>query len=76
VRFSEAFRETLFRFNIKAVDISQRSGVSERQISKFRNGGHLRIDVVERLLFAMTMEERKFLLDLVVGGESSNDINN
>jgi transcriptional regulator with XRE-family HTH domain len=65
VKFSEAFRETLFRFNIRGDELAARSGVTATQISKFRNGGNLRIDSVEKLLDALPDEARDYLLLLV-----------
>jgi transcriptional regulator with XRE-family HTH domain len=66
MRFSEAFRETLFRFNIKGADLAERSRLTPTQISKFRNGENLRIDSVERILEALPNEAREYMLLLVV----------
>lgn len=66
MRFSEAFRETLFRFNIKGADLAEKSGLTPTQISKFRNGENLRIDSVERLIEALPLEAREYLLMLVL----------
>lgn len=65
MKFSEAFRETLFRFNLKGADLAQASGLTPTQISKFRNGENLRIDSVERILEALPDEAREYLLVLV-----------
>jgi DNA-binding Xre family transcriptional regulator len=65
VDFSEAFDEMMFRFKLKATDISVRSGVSESQISQFRKGKNVRIDTIQRILRALTPAQRKFMLDLV-----------
>jgi transcriptional regulator with XRE-family HTH domain len=66
MRFSEAFRETLFRFNIKGADLAERAGVTPTQIGKFRNGGNLRIDSVERILAALPSEAREYMMLLVL----------
>ena len=66
MRFSEAFRETLFRFNLKGADLAERSGLTPTQISKFRNGENLRIDSVERILAALPEDAREYMLLLVV----------
>jgi transcriptional regulator with XRE-family HTH domain len=65
MKFSEAFRETLFRFDIRGDELAAASGVTATQISKFRNGGNLRIDSVEKLLDALPDEARSYLLLLV-----------
>jgi DNA-binding Xre family transcriptional regulator len=65
MKFSEAFRETLFRFNIKGADLAQTSGLTPTQISKFRKGENLRIDSVERILAALPDEAREYMLLLV-----------
>ncbi|MBD2462294.1 helix-turn-helix transcriptional regulator [Oscillatoria sp. FACHB-1407] len=66
MRFSEAFRETLFRYNIKGTDLAQKSGLTASQVSKFRNGENLRIDSVERILEALPLEAREYMLLLVL----------
>ncbi len=65
MRFSEAFRETLFRFGLKQADLAERSGLTPTQISKFRNGENLRIDSVERILAALPDEAREYMIFLV-----------
>lgn len=66
VKFSEAFRETLFRFNLKGADLAQASGLTPTQISKFRNGENLRIDSVERLIDALPSAAKEYMLLLVL----------
>ncbi|WNZ22720.1 helix-turn-helix domain-containing protein [Leptolyngbya sp. NK1-12] len=66
MRFSEAFRETLFRFDIKGADLAAKAGLTPTQISKFRNGENLRIDSVERILEALPLEAREYMLLLVL----------
>jgi transcriptional regulator with XRE-family HTH domain len=65
MKFSDAFRETLFRFNIKGADLAEKSGLTPTQVSKFRNGENLRIDSVERILEALPDEAREYMLLLV-----------
>lgn len=67
MKFSEAFKETMFRFDLKGVDIAERSGLTAAQVSDFRNGKNLRIDSVERLLEALPSDARLYLLSLVAG---------
>ncbi|MEP0910874.1 helix-turn-helix transcriptional regulator [Leptolyngbya sp. GB1-A1] len=66
MKFCEAFRETLFRFDIKGTDLAVRAGLTPTQISKFRNGENLRIDSVEKILDALPEEARKYMLLLVL----------
>ncbi len=64
--FADAFRETVFRFQLTGTEIAEKSGVSAPQVSEFRNGkANLRIDNVERILAALTEEQRDYLLNLV-----------
>lgn len=66
MKFSEAFRETLFRFNLKGNELAEQSGLTPTQISKFRNGENLRIDSVERILDALPNEAREYMLVLIL----------
>jgi len=65
VRFSEAFKETMYRFDLKGADVAERSGLTEAQISNFRGGQNLRIDSVEKILDALPSEARLYMLSLV-----------
>ena len=47
------FDQTLRRFRIKAVDLSERAGVSNSLISSIRNGKPTSTDTLEKLLDAM-----------------------
>jgi transcriptional regulator with XRE-family HTH domain len=64
--FSEAFKETMFRFSLSGAEISEKSGLTPSQISNFRNGHNLRVDSVEKLLAAMPPEARKFMVLMVI----------
>lgn len=66
MKFSEAFRETMFRFDLKGAEIAARSGLTPTQVSKFRNGENLRIDSVERILAALPAEAREYMMLLVL----------
>ena len=66
MKFSEAFRETMFRFRLKGADIAERSGLTTTQISKFRNGGNLNTDSLERVLNALPSEAQEYMLLLVL----------
>lgn len=72
MRFSEAFQETMFRFRLKGVDLAERTGLTPTQISDFRNGKNLRIDSVEKLLDAMPLEARMYMLQLVASEDTSS----
>jgi transcriptional regulator with XRE-family HTH domain len=68
--FSFAFKETLFRFNLSGSELSEKSGLTPAQISQFKSGKNLRIDSVERLLEAMPVPARHYLLALVLSDEA------
>jgi transcriptional regulator with XRE-family HTH domain len=76
MKFADAFRETLFRFELTGKEIAERSGLSPAQISEFRNGKNLRIDSVEKILDALPQEARNYMLKLVAskGVESTDSI--
>lgn len=74
MKFSEAFRETLFRFDLKGADIAAKTGLTATQISKFRNGENLRIDSVEKILEALPDEAREYMLLLVVQQRESGHV--
>lgn len=65
MRFSEAFRQTLFRYNLSGTEVAEASGITPSQISNFKNGSNLRIDTVERILDALPTEARLYMLNLV-----------
>jgi transcriptional regulator with XRE-family HTH domain len=53
MKFSSAFRETMFRYELRGSELSKRSGVSNAQISKFRSGQNVTIATLEKLLSAL-----------------------
>jgi transcriptional regulator with XRE-family HTH domain len=65
MKFAEAFKLTLFHFNLSGIEIAEKSRLSAAQISSFRHGKNLRIDSVERILDALPLEARVYLLNLV-----------
>lgn len=71
VKFSEAFKETMHRFDLKGADIAERSGLTAAQISLFRKGQNLRIDNLERILEAMPQEAKEYMLLLVAGNDEA-----
>ncbi|MDX2215257.1 MAG: helix-turn-helix transcriptional regulator [Oculatellaceae cyanobacterium bins.114] len=74
MRFSDAFRETLFRFSLKGSDLAAKSGLTTTQISKFRRGENLRIDSVEKILDALPVEAREYMLMLVLQQPEVNHV--
>lgn len=74
VKFSEAFREVMFRFNLKGNEIAEKSGLTTTQISKFRNGENLRIDSVEKILEALPSEAREYMLILVAQNREADHV--
>ena len=71
VKLSEAFKETMFRYGLVAKQLAAQSRLNEGQISQFRNGGHLRSDSLDRLIAAMPIEARQYMLHLVVKEDSN-----
>ena len=65
MKFAQAFKLTMFHFNLSGVEIAQRSGLTTAQISNFRNGKNLRVDSVEQILEALPKEARSYMLNLV-----------
>jgi transcriptional regulator with XRE-family HTH domain len=56
----------MFRFSLKGNELAKRSGLTETQISDFRNGKNLRMDSVEKILKALSPEAREYMLILVL----------
>lgn len=69
MKFSTAFREAMFRYELRGSDLSNRSGVSAAQISNFKSGKNINVTTVEKLLAAMPQEAREYMLTLVAQGE-------
>lgn len=72
MKFAEAFRQTMFYFNLSGVEIAEKSGMSAAQISNFRHGKNLRIDTLERILNALPPEAKVYMLNLVAQGSSDS----
>ena len=66
MKFADAFRETLFRFNVTGRDLAAQTGLTVQQISKFRNGAEIRTDTLERLIEALSPEAREYMMSLVL----------
>jgi DNA-binding Xre family transcriptional regulator len=47
---SQAFKNTLEKFDIKASDLSKKSGIDQQEISRFKNG---RKDIVSQRLMTL-----------------------
>jgi len=69
MNFPDAFKETLFRFDLKATEIAARAGLSKSQISLFRQGKNVRSDTLEVIIAALPPDARRFMLDRVAEGE-------
>ena len=63
--FARAFKEVMFQYKLSAVELANASGVSTSQISRFRKGDNLRIDSVEKLLWALPPEAYKHFFELL-----------
>jgi hypothetical protein len=66
VRFYEAFAATLAHFNLKAVNLVEDGEVDASQISRFRQGGNLRIQSVERIMAALPPEAQVYMMKLLI----------
>lgn len=69
MKFFEAFKETVYRFDLKGSELAELSGLTVSQISRFRQGQNIRIETLERLLAAMPPEAQEYMLLLVVHGD-------
>lgn len=64
--YSEAFKRTLFEFDITGAELSRMSGVSTQQISAFKNGRQgLSTDTLQKLLEALQPKARAYFYRLV-----------
>jgi hypothetical protein len=66
VRFYEAFVATLAHFNLKGVDLVEEGEVNASQISRFRQGGNLRIQSVEKIMATLPPEAQVYMLKLLI----------
>ncbi|OKH43456.1 hypothetical protein NIES30_24920 [Phormidium tenue NIES-30] len=69
MKFSTAFREAMFRYELRGSDLAKRSGVTNAQISRFKSGQNINVDTMEKLLDVMPQEAREYMLTLVAQGE-------
>lgn len=70
--YREAFNKTLEMFEIRASDLSERSGVDPSRLSKFRNGHHdLRSGALANLINALPSDARAYYYLLVMSNGSS-----
>lgn len=63
MNIGEAFKLTVFRFELKASDIAQNAGLDRAVISRFRGGTNIRVETLERILVALPDEARAYMLD-------------
>lgn len=64
-KFSKAFKEVMFRYKLSGAELAHISGLSTAQISRFRNGENLRIDSLEKLLWALPAEAYNYFFKLL-----------
>jgi len=69
MKFSEAFKMTIERYELTGKDLAELSGLTESQLSSFRNGGNLRTDSLEKLLGIMDPEARQYMMNLVLSDQ-------
>lgn len=66
MNYSEAFKRTLFEFDITGAELSRKSGVSPQQISSFKNGRQgVSTDTLQKLLEALPEKGRAYFYQLV-----------
>jgi hypothetical protein len=56
----------MHRFDLKGVDLARKSGLKNSHISKFRAEQNIRVETLEKILAAMPIEARRYMLNLVV----------
>ncbi|MDJ0902779.1 MAG: hypothetical protein QNJ55_28655 [Xenococcus sp. MO_188.B8] len=70
MNLNQAFDQSLKDYGVSAKLLSEKSGVSERMISQFRNSRQrIYSDTLEKLLLALPFEVRLHFLSLVLGVE-------
>lgn len=74
LKFSEAFREVMFRYELSGIELAERSGLTPAQISGFRNGGNLRTDSLEKILAVFPQDAKEYFLELVATDRESSHI--
>ena len=56
----------MFRYGLTGADLAEKSGLTTAQVSKFRNGGEIRTDSLEKLLASMPDDAREYMMLLVL----------
>lgn len=70
MKISQAFDQTLKNFGISAKELSERSGVSEKMISLFRNDKQrIYSDSLEKLVNSLPLEAKLFFLAQLSDGK-------
>ena len=69
MHFFRAFNLTAKHFNIDLDELCRSSGISSKKLVVFCGGFDTNITTVERLIAAMTMEAKRYLMQLVIEGE-------
>ena len=64
-KFSKAFEKVMSRYKLSGAELAGISGLSAAQVSRFRNGGNLRIDSLEKLLWALPIEAYNYFFKLL-----------
>lgn len=65
MEFSQAFRETMFRFELKGVDIASSAGVKQGQITALKKGDNITLQTFEKIVRALPDDARHYFLHLV-----------
>ncbi len=70
---SEALRRTIFEYRLAGKSLAEESGLSERQISQFKNGHtDMLSSSLLKLVEAMPQDARSYFLENAFGVRSGN----
>lgn len=66
MNYRQALRETMFRFDLKVVELSKQSGVKSTQLSAFRTGKRdLYVTTLEQIVNSMPAQAQAYFYELL-----------
>lgn len=72
--YRQALRETMFRYNIKVVDLAPKARVKQTQLSAFRTGKRdLYASTLEQVVNAMPTEAQAYFYELLRRAATASD---
>lgn len=75
MNFAKALKRTMTEFDLKGVELSQKTGLSENAISAFRRGSQsMTVKNLEKILRAMPADARQFFFHELEQGDYSQDL--